>query len=133
MAEQTDRSIQELTQDLSEQTATLLRKELALAVAELKESGKHAGIGAGLFGGAGLFALLGLGALVATAILALAELMAAPLAALIVTAILFVIAGGAALVGKKEVDQVGPPAQARREAQVSAETVKESARRGREN
>lgn len=133
MAEQTNRSIQDLTQDLSEQTATLLRKELALAVAELKESGKHAGIGAGLFGGAGLFALLGLGALVATAILALAELIAAPLAALIVTVVLFVIAGGSALVGKKEVDQVDPPSQAKREAQVSAETVKESARRGREN
>lgn len=112
----------------------LIRKELALAVSELKETGKHAGVGLGLFGGAGLFALLGLGALVATAILALAELMAAPLAALIVTLILFAIAGVAALVGKGEVEEAGSPmpVQAKREAQVSVETIKESARRGRE-
>lgn len=134
MAQEDQRSLGEITQDLSEQTATLVRKELALATAELKEKGKHAGIGIGLFGGAGLFALLGLGALVATAILALAELLAPPLAALVVTAVLFAIAGAAALIGKGEVEEASPPLpeQAKHGVAVDVETVKEASRRGTE-
>ena len=45
---------------------------MRLAQAELTEKGRHAGKGAGMFGGAGLVALYGVGALVAAAILGLA-------------------------------------------------------------
>nr|WP_108846229.1 phage holin family protein [Dietzia lutea] len=39
---------------LSEQTSRLVRNELLLAQMELKNSAKHAGVGAGLFGGGGV-------------------------------------------------------------------------------
>ena len=60
-------------------------------------------------GGAGLFAVFGLGCFVAAAVLALAGPVADWLAALIVGAALFVVAGVAALVGKKEVAAATPP------------------------
>src|SRR5918912_1076453 len=82
-----DQSIGELVQQLSSQTATLVRKEIRLAQLELQEKGKHAGIGAGMFGGSGLVALYGLGALVAAAILGLATAVDGWLAALIVSVV----------------------------------------------
>jgi uncharacterized membrane protein YqjE len=105
-----DASTKELVQELAEQTTTLVRKELALAQIELKEKGKRAGIGGGLFGVAGLLALCGLGALIASAILALATAVDAWLAALIVALVVFAAAGIAALVGKGQVQQATPPA-----------------------
>ena len=101
--------VSELVQRMSQQTADLVRKELELAQVEMKEKGKRAGTGAGLFGGAGLFAAYGLGALIATAIMLLATAMEPWLAGLIVTVVLFAIAGVAALVGKKQVEQATPP------------------------
>ena len=129
---ETDRSLGELTRDLSEQTAVLVRKELALATAELKEKGKHAGTGVGLFGGSAAIGFYALGALIATAILALSELVDGWLAALIVSVVLLAIAAAAALVGKRELDQGVPPKPeiAPHEVSVDVETVKESARRG---
>ena len=101
--------VSELVQRMSQQTADLVRKELELAQVEMKEKGKRAGIGAGLFGGAGLVTVYAVGALIATTILGLSEAVDAWLAALIVTVVLFVIAGVSALVGKKQVDQATPP------------------------
>ena len=101
--------VSDLVQRMSQQTADLVRKELALAQVEMKEKGKRAGTGAGLFGGAGLFAAYGLGALIATVIMLLATAMEPWLAGLIVTVALFAIAGVAALVGKKQIDQATPP------------------------
>ena len=131
MTETSDRSIGDLTRDVSEQTAVLVRKELALATAELKEKGRHAGVGVGLFGGAGVFAFYAAGALIATAILGLAEAVDAWLAALIVSVVLLAIAAIAALIGKREVSQATPPApeKARESVAVDVETVKEAARR----
>jgi uncharacterized membrane protein YqjE len=131
MAETSDRSIGDLTRDVSEQTAVLVRKELALATAELKEKGRHAGVGVGLFGGAGVFGFYAVGALIATAILGLAEVVDGWLAALIVTVVLLTIAAVAALIGKREVTQATPPApeKARESVAVDVETVKEAARR----
>ncbi|MBM6405881.1 phage holin family protein [Phycicoccus sp. CSK15P-2] len=96
-----------MSTDLSE----LVRSEIALAKAELQESVRHAGIGAGLFGTAGVVALYGLGALVAAAILGLALVVDAWLAALVVAVVLFAAAGVAALVGKKQVAESTPPVQ----------------------
>lgn len=45
-----DRPVGGLVQEMSQQTAALVRKELELAQLEMKEEGKRAGIGAGLFG-----------------------------------------------------------------------------------
>lgn len=107
---QADQQVGDLVKQLSEQTATLVRKEMQLAQVELQEKGKRAGIGAGLFGGAGVVALYGVGALVAAAVLALATAVAPWLAALIVGVVLFAIGGIAALSGKKQVEQAVPPA-----------------------
>ena len=126
------RSLADLTRDFSEQTAVLVRKELALATAELKEKGRHAGTGVGLFGGSAAIGFYAVGALIATAILGLSELVDAWLAALIVTVLLLAVAGIAAVLGKKEIEQGVPPKpeQAPHEVAVDVETVKESARRG---
>lgn len=104
-----DLPVGDLVQRMSQQTAALVRKELELAQVEMKEKGKRAGIGAGLFGGAGLIAAYGVGALIATIILALATFLEGWIAALIVTVVLFAIAGIAALMGKKQVEQATPP------------------------
>jgi uncharacterized membrane protein YqjE len=127
-----DRSISELVQRLSGQTQTLVRQELQLAQLELKQKGKRAGIGAGMFGGSGLFALYGLGALVAAAVLGLATAVDPWLAALIVSVVLFAVAGVLALTGKKQVDEATPPApeQAIAEGQQTVDEVK--ARAGRQ-
>ena len=126
-----ERPIGQLVQDLSQQTATLVRQELRLAQLEMQQKGKRAGLGAGLFGGAGLFAVLGLGALVAAAILALASAVAAWLSALIVAVILFVVAGVIALVGKHEVDEAVPPVPERTIGSVQQDVheIKERAHR----
>ena len=104
-----ERPIGDLMKDLSEQTSTLVRKEVELAKAELAEKGKKAGAGAGLFGGAGLFAFFAFAGLTATFILALATVMQPWLAALIVTAVYGAIAGVLALRGKKKVQTATPP------------------------
>jgi uncharacterized membrane protein YqjE len=97
-----------LVHDLTTQVPDLIRSEIRLAQAELAEKGKRAGLGIGMFGGAGIVALYGVGALIATLILLLALAMDAWLAALIVTVVLFAIAGVLALLGKKQVDQATP-------------------------
>jgi uncharacterized membrane protein YqjE len=106
-----DVSTSELVTRLTQQSTELIRSELRLAQVEMTEKAKHAGVGVGLFGGAGVVALYGVGALIATIILALVALgLTAWLAALIVTVVLFVIAGVVALMGKKQVSQATPAA-----------------------
>jgi uncharacterized membrane protein YqjE len=99
----------DLVQDLSQQTAALVRQEMRLAQVELQEKGKHAGIGVGMFGGAGLVALYGAGALIATAIMLIATALEPWVAALIVGVVLLAVAGVLALLGRKQVDRAAPP------------------------
>lgn len=129
--ETTDQSLGELVQQLSNQTASLVRKEIRLAQLELQEKGKRAGLGAGMFGGSGLVALYGLGALIAAAILALATALTSWLAALIVAVVLFAVAGVLALTGKKQVEQATPPKPeaAIESVQTDVEVMKERAAR----
>jgi MFS family permease len=104
-----DRSVGELVQQLSQQTATLVRQELRLAQSELQQKGKRAGVGAGMFGGAGVVALYGVGALIAAAIVGLGTLIEPWVAALIIGVVLLAVAGIVALAGKKQVEQATPP------------------------
>jgi uncharacterized membrane protein YqjE len=129
--ELSDRSVGDLVQRLSEQTATLVREELRLGQVELQEKGKRAGIGAGMFGGAGLVALYGAGALVAAAILLIATAVDPWIAAVIVGLALLAVGGLLALMGKKQVDRATPPKPERaiESIQKDVEQVKESARR----
>lgn len=102
-----------IVHDLTTQVPDLIRSEIRLAQAEMAEKGKRAGLGIGMFGGAGVVALYGVGALIATVILLLALAMDAWIAALIVTVVLFVVAGILALMGKKQVSQATPVAPER--------------------
>jgi uncharacterized membrane protein YqjE len=105
-----DQSVKDLVKSLSEETSRLVRDEIKLATIELKEKGKHAGIGVGMFGAAGVVALYGAGALLACVIMALALAVEPWLSALIVALTLFGVAGILALMGKKQVTQAVPPA-----------------------
>lgn len=103
--------IGELVLQLSDQTSRLVRDEMQLARAEIKESLKHGGIGAGLFSAAGLLAFFGVTVLIATAVIALALLLPWWAAALIVGVVLLALAGIAALVGKKQLSEASPTPQ----------------------
>ena len=114
-----ERPIGDLLKQLSEDTATLVRKEVELARAEVTQKGKQAGIGAGMFGGAGIAGLLALGSLTACLIAVLATGMEVWIAALIVTVVWTAIAGVLALLGKGRVQEATPPVEQ------TIETIKE--------
>lgn len=127
-----DASVAQLIKRASEQTADLVRSEIRLVQLELQDKAKHAGIGVGLFGAAGVVALFGVGAIVATAILLLATAVDHGwLAALIVSAALFAVAGAAALTGKQQAEQATPPVpeEAIDSTQRDVETIKRRSRR----
>ena len=105
-----DASIGELMSQLSAQTSRLVRDEMRLAQKELQESAKHAGIGAGLISVAGLLSVLGLATLIAAGVAALALALPVWAAAVIVAVVLFIAAGIAALLSRKQADEIGPPA-----------------------
>ncbi|WP_207514117.1 phage holin family protein [Mycolicibacterium celeriflavum] len=105
-----DASMGELMSQLSTQTSRLIRDEMRLAQKEFQESAKHAGIGAGLFSVAGLLAFFGAATLIAAAVAALSLVLEVWAAALIVAAALFIVAGIAALIGRKQAREVTPAA-----------------------
>ena len=111
----------QLIGQLTEQISSLVRNEARLAQAEVTQKAKRLGVGAGRFGGAGLFAFFGLATLITTAVLALALAVPGWLAALIVTVVLFAVAGVLALVGKKGVEQASPPVPTQAIAGVQAD------------
>jgi uncharacterized membrane protein YqjE len=114
-----EQSIGDLLKMLSQDTATLVRKEVELARAEVTEKGKRAGLGAGMFGGAGVAGLLALGSLTACLIALLATAMDVWIAALIVTVLWAAVAGVLALAGRKKVQEATPPVEQ------TVETIKE--------
>jgi predicted phage tail protein len=105
-----DASIGELMSQLSSQLSRLVRDEMRLAQKEIQQSAKHAGVGAGLFGAAGLLAFFGSASLIAAAIAAVALALPVWAAALIVGAALLVAAGIAALLSKRQAEEVTPAA-----------------------
>jgi hypothetical protein len=94
--------------ELGEETRLLLRQELELAKAEVKESTQHAtGVGAG-FGAAALIGYLALAVLAVAAGLGLAEVMPAGFAFLIVGGVLAAGAGIAFLIGRRSLRALSP-------------------------
>ena len=126
-----DQPVGDLVKQLSEQTATLVRQEMKLAQVELQEKGKKAGIGAGMFGASGLVAFFGAACLIAAAVLALATAVDSWLAAVIVGVVLLAVAGVAAVMGKKQIEEATPPApeQAIGSMKRDVDTVKRRAKR----
>jgi hypothetical protein len=115
-----EQPIAELLKELASETTTLVKQELELAKAEMREKGRKAGPGFGLIGAAGGVALLAAGALTAFLVLALDGVMPNWLAALIVAVVYGLIAVLLYLQGKGKVDDVGSPAPRQ-----TIETVKE--------
>jgi uncharacterized membrane protein YqjE len=104
-----DRPLGELVKQLASETSTLVRQELELAKAEMREKGRHAGPGIGMVGAAAAVGLLALGALTAFLILALDGAVANWLAALIVGLVYGAIAAVLYFRGKERVSEAGPP------------------------
>jgi uncharacterized membrane protein YqjE len=129
--ERSDRPLGDLVQDLSQQTAALVRQEMRLAQVELQEKGKHAGIGVGMFGGAGLVALYGAAALIAAVIMLIATGLEPWIAALIVGVVLLAVAGVLALLGRKQVDRATPPKPERAMESVQRDVEHVKGRAGR--
>ena len=115
-----DRPIGELLKQLANETTTLVRQELDLARAEMREKAGKAGPGFGMWGAAGVIALLAGGALTAFLILALDGAMPNWLAALIVGVVYAAIAGVLYVSGKQRVEEAGSPVPEK-----TIETVKE--------
>lgn len=116
---------------LGEQVSRLVRDELALAKAELRDKGRRAGTGAALGGAAGVLAWFGLAALLVAGGAALALVLPVWAAALIVGAALLLIAGILAAVGVGELKRATPPIpeQAIDSTRRDIEAVKEHAHR----
>ncbi|MEW2252042.1 MULTISPECIES: phage holin family protein [unclassified Streptomyces] len=102
-------SVAELVGQATEQLSRLVRQEIGLAKEELAQKGRRAGRGGGLLGAAGAFAYAGLLATAGTAVAALSLVLPVWAAALIVTGLLFAVAGVLAVAGRSELRRAAPP------------------------
>lgn len=106
----TEPSLSELVSQLSSQTSRLVRDEIRLAQKEFQQSASSAGRGAGLISAAALLGVLGLATGIAAVVAAVALVLPVWAAAAVVALVLFLAAGVAALISKKEINQVAPAA-----------------------
>ena len=100
------RSLGEVMGDLTRNVSTLLQQEVALAKAELSQSGKRAGKGVGLFVGATIAGILFLVFLSVSAWWGLGQFIGNEWSALIVAVVWVIIAVILALAGKKELERI---------------------------
>ena len=101
------RSIGELLSDVSQDVTTLLRQEVALAKAEVKQSVSSAGKGVGMFAGAGVSGHMVLLFVSIAGWWGLGDGIGRAWAALVVAVVWAVIGAVLALMGKKELKTVG--------------------------
>ena len=127
----TDASVGDLVKAMSADLSRLVRDEIQLAQTEISAKVKTAGVGVGAFGAAGVLALYGLALFIAAAVLGLALVLPAWLAALIVGVVVLAIAGIAALIGKRKVNEAAPAVPERTVASVKEDVaeIKESIKR----
>lgn len=95
-------SLGELFGDLSHNVSDLVRQEAELAKAELRETARSAGKGAGLYGGAGIAGYFVLLFLSLAAMFGLASWVGLGWSALIVAGVWMIIAAVMAMVAKKQ-------------------------------
>ena len=106
LASEDGRSIGQLLTDVTGNVSTLMRQEVALAKAEVRQSARRAGKGTGLLVGAAVGALLFLVFLSVSAAWGIGQHIGVQWGALIVAAVWAVIALVLALTGKKSLDSV---------------------------
>jgi len=105
-ADPSTRSLGELLSDVTTDLSTLLRQEVELAKAELTQSAKRAGKGAGMFGGAAFAAYLGILFLSIALWWALGNAIGHGWSSLIVAVLWLIVAGVWAMLGRKEISSV---------------------------
>jgi len=111
-------SLGDIMGDVTRDVSTLMRQEVELAKAELKESAGKAGKGAGMYGGAGIAGHFALLFLSVALMFALSNLIGLGWAAVVVAVIWAIVAAVLAAKGKKDLKQVQGLPQ-------TAETIKE--------
>jgi protein-S-isoprenylcysteine O-methyltransferase Ste14 len=120
-----ERTIGQLVADATHDISSIVHNEIALAKTELKDDAKAAAKGAGMFGAAAFLGVLGLIFLFHTVALVIHIWLPISASYGITTALLFIVAGVLALVGKKSVQGVkGKPERTIRNAQETISTVK---------
>ena len=124
-------TVAELTKQASQQLSDVVRSEMRLAQAEMKEKGKKAGVGGAMFAGAALLGLLALWAIVFAVIAAISTALPVWASALIVAGVLLLTAGALAVLGKYEFGAVGPakPERTIDSVRADVDAVKEGAHR----
>ena len=120
-----ERTLGQLVAQASDDLSGIIRAEIALAKAELREDAKNVAAGGGLFGAAGYLGLLATVTLVITIAYALvAAGLKAWAAFLIVTVGLLLIAALLALVGRSRIRKVTPPERTIRSTKEAIAAVK---------
>jgi Putative Actinobacterial Holin-X, holin superfamily III len=110
---------------VAEHASAIARLEVELAALELRKKVTSLGIGIGMGVGAGVFALFGLGFVFLTITAALDTFLALWLSLLIVTLLLFVLAGILGLLARGRIQKGTPPVpeQAIAEAKLTQEAL----------
>ena len=126
-----ERPLGELLSDLTSKLQELVRKEIELARAEIKQEVDKAVKGVAAFAVAGVIGLLAAIALVFAAAWGLSELVPEGVAFLIVGVVLLAVAGGLFMAGKKKVAEVSPvPERTMETVKEDVQTAKDSLQRG---
>lgn len=125
-----ERPLKELVSDVTSQLQTLVRKEMELARAEIKQEVSKATKGIAAFAVAGVVGLLAAIALVFAAAWGLSELVPEGVAFLVVGVLLLAVAGILFAQGRKKVAEVSPPKQTIETVKEDVQTAKSSLQRG---
>jgi uncharacterized membrane protein YqjE len=104
-----ERSLGELTKQLTRDVSAMVRSEVALAKIEVSSRARGLARGVAMAVVAAMFGVIALACLVAAAVAALSLVVAVWLAALIVAAVAVVLAAGAGLAGVRAIRSASPP------------------------
>jgi hypothetical protein len=120
-----ERTLGQLVAQASDDLSGIVRAEIALAKAELRADVKNVAVGGGLFGAAGYLGLLAsITGVITIGYALVAAGLRAWLAFLIVTAVLLVLAGILALIGRSRIKKIRPPERTIRSTKEAIAAVK---------
>lgn len=105
-ADPSSRSLGELLTDVTTDLSTLMRQEVELAKAELSQSAKRAGKGAGMFGGAAFAGYMGILFLSISLWWALGNAIGHGWSALVVAVLWLIAAAVLAVLGRREISSI---------------------------